>query len=170
MWTATSHVFHSFPFGWSKATSPCFSFSFLYTFQNFQRFPLFGRILAMASSSDACASIVNSLMHHRQGGESESFSRSAIQSLVKKLKEKRWDNELMIIESAAIGYNNLSFPGMSWTRSLQQSRRTAQRSPHVSLYQKPSTEGCRYAKKLPYTQIYVMNKMTVKLFIVGCKP
>ena len=44
----------------------------------------------MASSADATASIVNSLMHHRQGGESESFSRSAIQSLVKKLKEKRW--------------------------------------------------------------------------------
>ena len=43
----------------------------------------------MASSADATASIVNSLMHHRQGGESESFSRSAIQSLVKKLKEKR---------------------------------------------------------------------------------
>ncbi len=51
---------------------------------------------AVASSSDACASIVNSLMHHRQGGESESFSRSAIQSLVKKLKEKRDELDALI--------------------------------------------------------------------------
>ncbi|TRY73882.1 hypothetical protein TCAL_08168 [Tigriopus californicus] len=50
----------------------------------------------IASSSDACASIVNSLMHHRQGGESESFSRSAIQSLVKKLKEKRDELDALI--------------------------------------------------------------------------
>lgn len=50
----------------------------------------------MASSADATASIVNSLMHHRQGGESESFSRSAIQSLVKKLKEKRDELDALI--------------------------------------------------------------------------
>jgi MAD (mothers against decapentaplegic) family protein 4 len=44
----------------------------------------------MASSSptsaDACLSIVHSLMCHRQGGESEGFSKRAIESLVKKLK------------------------------------------------------------------------------------
>ncbi len=50
----------------------------------------------VASSSDACASIVNSLMHYRKGGESESFSRSAITSLVKKLKEKRDELDALI--------------------------------------------------------------------------
>lgn len=38
------------------------------------------------TSADACLSIVHSLMCHRQGGESESFSKRAIESLVKKLK------------------------------------------------------------------------------------
>ena len=41
------------------------------------------------TSADACLSIVHSLMCHRQGGESESFAKRAIESLVKKLKEKR---------------------------------------------------------------------------------
>ena len=50
----------------------------------------------MCIFQDACASIVNSLMHHRQGGESESFSRSAITSLVKKLKEKRDELDALI--------------------------------------------------------------------------
>jgi len=44
------------------------------------------------TSADACMSIVHSLSCHRQGGESEQFSKRAIESLVKKLKEKR--NEL----------------------------------------------------------------------------
>lgn len=38
------------------------------------------------TSADACLSIVHSLMCHRQGGETESFSKRAIESLVKKLK------------------------------------------------------------------------------------
>lgn len=38
------------------------------------------------TSADACLSIVHSLMCHRQGGESEGFSKRAIESLVKKLK------------------------------------------------------------------------------------
>ena len=41
------------------------------------------------SSNDACLSIVHSLICHRQGGESESFAKRAIESLVKKLKEKK---------------------------------------------------------------------------------
>lgn len=42
------------------------------------------------TSSDACLSIVHSLMCHRQGDESETaFTKKAIESLVKKLKEKR---------------------------------------------------------------------------------
>ncbi|CAG0916577.1 unnamed protein product [Notodromas monacha] len=41
------------------------------------------------TSADACMSIVHSLMCHRQGGESEGFSKRAIESLVKKLKLKR---------------------------------------------------------------------------------
>lgn len=47
-----------------------------------------GITTAAPTSADACLSIVHSLMCHRQGGESESFSKRAIESLVKKLKEK----------------------------------------------------------------------------------
>lgn len=48
------------------------------------------------TSADACLSIVHSLMCHRQGGESESFSKRAIESLVKKLKEKRDELDALI--------------------------------------------------------------------------
>lgn len=48
------------------------------------------------TSADACHSIVHSLMCHRQGGESESFSKRAIESLVKKLKEKRDELDSLI--------------------------------------------------------------------------
>uniref|UniRef100_UPI00358F12C4 mothers against decapentaplegic homolog 4 isoform X2 n=1 Tax=Myxine glutinosa TaxID=7769 RepID=UPI00358F12C4 len=52
--------------------------------------------LGTPSSSDACLSIVHSLMCHRQGGESESFSKRAIESLVRKLKEKKDELESLI--------------------------------------------------------------------------
>uniref|UniRef100_A0A8C1VXI4 Mothers against decapentaplegic homolog n=1 Tax=Cyprinus carpio TaxID=7962 RepID=A0A8C1VXI4_CYPCA len=48
------------------------------------------------TSNDACLSIVHSLMCHRQGGESESFSKRAIESLVKKLKEKKDELDSLI--------------------------------------------------------------------------
>lgn len=48
------------------------------------------------SSADACLSIVHSLMCHRQGGESEVFAKRAIESLVKKLKEKRDELDSLI--------------------------------------------------------------------------
>ena len=48
------------------------------------------------TSADACMSIVHSLMCHRQGGESEQFSKRAIESLVKKLKEKREELDHLI--------------------------------------------------------------------------
>ncbi|XP_033331010.1 smad/Smad4 homolog Medea isoform X5 [Megalopta genalis] len=48
------------------------------------------------TSADACLSIVHSLMCHRQGGESEGFSKRAIESLVKKLKEKRDELDSLI--------------------------------------------------------------------------
>lgn len=48
------------------------------------------------NSADACNSIVRSLMCHRQGGESELFSKRAIESLVKKLKEKREELDALI--------------------------------------------------------------------------
>lgn len=38
------------------------------------------------TSADACLSIVHSLMCHRNGWETESFAKRAIESLVKKLK------------------------------------------------------------------------------------
>ncbi|XP_074647139.1 mothers against decapentaplegic homolog 4-like isoform X2 [Tubulanus polymorphus] len=48
------------------------------------------------TSNDACLSIVHSLMCHRQGWESESFAKRAIESLVKKLKEKRDELDSLI--------------------------------------------------------------------------
>jgi len=58
------------------------------------------RLQAMSNnaptSADACLSIVHSLMCHRQGGESETFSKRAIESLVKKLKEKRDELDALI--------------------------------------------------------------------------
>uniref|UniRef100_W5N5D9 Mothers against decapentaplegic homolog n=1 Tax=Lepisosteus oculatus TaxID=7918 RepID=W5N5D9_LEPOC len=49
------------------------------------------------TSNDACLSIVHSLMCHRQGGESETFAKRAIESLVKKLKEKKDELDSLII-------------------------------------------------------------------------
>ncbi|KAK9884237.1 hypothetical protein WA026_005187 [Henosepilachna vigintioctopunctata] len=48
------------------------------------------------SSADACLSIVHSLMCHRQGGEQEGFAKRAVESLVKKLKEKRDELDSLI--------------------------------------------------------------------------
>ena len=47
------------------------------------------------SSNDACLSIVHSLMCHL-GGESETFAKRAIESLVKKLKEKKDELDALI--------------------------------------------------------------------------
>ncbi|XP_032456841.1 mothers against decapentaplegic homolog 4 isoform X4 [Nasonia vitripennis] len=55
-----------------------------------------GMTPAAPTSADACLSIVHSLMCHRQGGESEGFSKRAIESLVKKLKEKRDELDSLI--------------------------------------------------------------------------
>ncbi|NXF39190.1 SMAD4 protein, partial [Nyctibius bracteatus] len=52
--------------------------------------------LGAPTSSDACLSIVHSLMCHRQGGENETFAKRAIESLVKKLKEKRDELDALI--------------------------------------------------------------------------
>ncbi|XP_075301270.1 mothers against decapentaplegic homolog 4-like isoform X1 [Opisthocomus hoazin] len=52
--------------------------------------------LGAPSSSDACLSIVHSLMCHRQGGENETFAKRAIESLVRKLKEKKDELDSLI--------------------------------------------------------------------------
>nr|XP_014271486.1 mothers against decapentaplegic homolog 4-like isoform X2 [Halyomorpha halys] len=53
-------------------------------------------VTSTPTSADACLSIVHSLMCHRQGGESEGFAKRAIESLVKKLKEKRDELDSLI--------------------------------------------------------------------------
>ena len=58
--------------------------------------PGIGAVPAPPSTFDACASIVHSLMCHRQGGESETFAKRAIESLVKKLKDKRYELESLV--------------------------------------------------------------------------
>ncbi|EDO31382.1 predicted protein [Nematostella vectensis] len=55
------------------------------------------------TSSDACLSIVHSLMCHRQGGESEAFAKRAIESLVKKLKEKKDELDSLITAITSAG-------------------------------------------------------------------
>uniref|UniRef100_A0AAR5PU40 Mothers against decapentaplegic homolog n=1 Tax=Dendroctonus ponderosae TaxID=77166 RepID=A0AAR5PU40_DENPD len=55
------------------------------------------------SSADACQNIVHTLMCHRQGGESEPFARRAIESLVKKLKEKRDELDSLIVAITTAG-------------------------------------------------------------------
>ncbi|PAA57196.1 hypothetical protein BOX15_Mlig023763g3 [Macrostomum lignano] len=55
------------------------------------------------TSSDACLSIVHSLMQHRLEGESEGFSKRAIESLVKKLKEKREELDALIQSVTSAG-------------------------------------------------------------------
>ncbi|OQV23118.1 Mothers against decapentaplegic-like protein 4 [Hypsibius exemplaris] len=56
-----------------------------------------------SSSADACISIVHNLMCHRQGGESESFSKRAIESLVKKLKDKPEELDGLILAVTSTG-------------------------------------------------------------------
>ncbi|KAM3614308.1 uncharacterized protein V6R79_012544 [Siganus canaliculatus] len=46
--------------------------------------------------ADACLSIVHSLMCHRQGADNEGFAKRAIESLVKKLKEKKDELDSLI--------------------------------------------------------------------------
>ncbi|XP_059195000.1 mothers against decapentaplegic homolog 4-like [Centropristis striata] len=55
------------------------------------------------SSGDACLSIVHSLMCHRQGGENEGFAKRAIESLVKKLKEKKEELDSLITAVTSSG-------------------------------------------------------------------
>ncbi|XP_064031948.1 mothers against decapentaplegic homolog 4-like isoform X2 [Pogoniulus pusillus] len=52
--------------------------------------------LGAPAGTDACLSIVHSLMCHRQGGENETFAKRAIESLVKKLKERRDELESLL--------------------------------------------------------------------------
>ncbi|XP_060527135.1 mothers against decapentaplegic homolog 4-like isoform X2 [Cylas formicarius] len=67
------------------------------------------------SSADACQNIVHTLMCHRQGGESESFARRAIESLVKKLKEKRDELDSLIV-AITTGGAQPRFPHVIYAR------------------------------------------------------
>ncbi|XP_068425382.1 mothers against decapentaplegic homolog 4-like isoform X2 [Clinocottus analis] len=55
------------------------------------------------SSGDALLSVVHSLMLHRQGAHGDGFSRRAIESLVKKLKEKREELDALITAVTSAG-------------------------------------------------------------------
>ncbi|XP_061573777.1 mothers against decapentaplegic homolog 4-like [Cololabis saira] len=59
--------------------------------------------LGPPSSGDACLSIVHSLMLHRRGGENEGFAKRAIESLVKKLKEKKDELDSLITAVTSSG-------------------------------------------------------------------
>ncbi|VDN44372.1 unnamed protein product [Dibothriocephalus latus] len=55
------------------------------------------------SSSDACMTIVRNLMCHRKGGESEEFSKLAIESLIRKLKDRREELDSLILAITSNG-------------------------------------------------------------------
>ncbi|VDN98678.1 unnamed protein product [Rodentolepis nana] len=57
----------------------------------------------VTSSSDACMNIVHSLMCHRKNGESEEFSKFAIESLIKKLKDRREELDSLIVAVTSNG-------------------------------------------------------------------
>jgi len=58
---------------------------------------------SVPTSSDACVNIVHSLLCHRQEGDSETFCKKAIESLVKKLKEKRDELDSLITAVTTAG-------------------------------------------------------------------
>ncbi|KAA0202159.1 hypothetical protein HAZT_HAZT007871, partial [Hyalella azteca] len=58
---------------------------------------------AAPTSADACLSIVQSLLLHRKGGEPDDFAKRAIESLVKKLKEKRDELDSLITAITTAG-------------------------------------------------------------------
>ncbi|CAB1318335.1 unnamed protein product [Coregonus sp. 'balchen'] len=69
------------------------------------------------TSNDACLSIVHSLMCHRQGGESETFAKRAIESLVKKLKEKKDELDSLITAITTNGaHPSKCFPHVIYAR------------------------------------------------------
>nr|CDS19986.1 Smad4 [Echinococcus granulosus] len=61
-----------------------------------------------STSSDACMNIVHSLMCHRKGGESEEFSKFAIESLIKKLKDRRDELDALIAAVTSNGATQTS--------------------------------------------------------------
>nr|CAK32532.1 TGF-beta signal transducer SmadD [Echinococcus multilocularis] len=61
-----------------------------------------------STSSDACMNIVHSLMCHRKGGESEEFSKFAIESLIKKLKDRRDELDALIVAVTSNGATQTS--------------------------------------------------------------
>lgn len=86
------------------------------------------------TSNDACLSIVHSLMCHRQGGESEAFAKRAIESLVKKLKEKKDELDSLItaittngahpskcvtIQRTLDGRLQVGFPPCHWSNEIK---------------------------------------------------
>ncbi len=55
------------------------------------------------SSSDACMNIVHNLMCHRLGDENDEFSKFAIESLIKKLKDRRDELDTLIMTVTSKG-------------------------------------------------------------------
>ncbi|KPP70100.1 mothers against decapentaplegic4-like [Scleropages formosus] len=100
------------------------------------------------SSSDACLSIVHSLMCHRQGGENEGFAKRAIESLVKKLKEKKDELDSLITAITTNGVaGRKGFPHVIYARLW--------RWPDLHKNELKHVKFCQFAFDLKYDNVCV---------------
>lgn len=89
---------------------------------------------ARPTSSDACHSIVHSLMFHRQGGgDDEEYAKKAIESLVKKLKDKPDDLDTLILAITSNGSHPSTSKCITIQRTLDGRLQVSQKKgfPHV---------------------------------------
>uniref|UniRef100_A0A914D616 MH1 domain-containing protein n=1 Tax=Acrobeloides nanus TaxID=290746 RepID=A0A914D616_9BILA len=116
---------------------------------------------SFGSGVDPCAQVVQTLLCYHQGGEDLEFVRKAIDSLVRKLKDKRTELDALIMAVTSSGKQQTGC--VTIQRSLDGRLQVAGRKgvPHVvyaRIWRWPNRgNGQRYCRKIP-------------LWYVDCKP